>query len=108
MRSRSETHEQLISLQRVCLDGRTLEFGQAFLSLVAHDGAPSWSCTLRGASAARLSHLAGEIYLQALTLDGRSIEGRVTGPSTALPASEAPAVVELAGLGTLLVEGRGL
>jgi hypothetical protein len=47
MRKPSETHDQLISLQRLCFDGHTLDFQQAFLTLGAQDGPPVWSCTLR-------------------------------------------------------------
>jgi len=108
MRKPSETHEQLISLQRLCLDGRALEFGQAFLSLRAQDGASALSCTLRGVSADQLGRLEGELHLRAQALDGRTIEGRVSAPGSLPPCAETPTVVELAGLGPLLVEGRKL
>jgi hypothetical protein len=108
MRKPSETHEQLISLQRLCLDGRALEFRQAFLSLRAQDGLPMWSCTLRGVSADELGRLEGELRLRAQALDGRTIEGRVAAPGSPAPFHESPTVVELAGLGALLSEGREL
>ena len=106
MRNTSQTHEQLISLQRLCLDGRRLDFRQAFLSLRTEDGPPLWSCTLRGVSAEERDRLEGELHLRAQALDGRAIEGRVAAPSTLPPDSETPAVLELAGLGALLIEGR--
>jgi hypothetical protein len=105
MREPSNTHEQLISLQRLCLDGRALDFGQAFLSLSTQDGAPVWSCTLRGVSADVLSRLDGELQLRAQALDGRTIEGRVAAPGSSPPPGTL-AVLELAGLGPLLIEGR--
>jgi hypothetical protein len=108
MREPSETHEQLISLQRLSLDGRRLDFGQAFLSLGAQDGPPVWSCTLRGVSADELGRLEGECHLRAQALDGRTIEGRVGAPTSLPPSAETPAVLELTGLGALLIEGREL
>jgi hypothetical protein len=106
MRNTSPAHEQLISLQRLCLDGRALDFGQAFLSLRAEDGAPQWSCTLRGISLDELGRLEGELCLRSQALDGRTIEGRIAAPSSLPPSAETPAVVELAGLGPLLIDGR--
>jgi len=108
MRTPSETHDQLISLQRLWLDGRALDFQQAFLSLGTHDGASVWSCTLRGVSADELGRLEGELHLHALALDGRAIEGRVAVPGSSSTLAETPTVVELVGLGPLLIEGREL
>jgi hypothetical protein len=108
MRKPSETHDQLISLQRLSLDGRTLDVGQAFLTLGVQDGVPVWSCTLRGVSADELGRLEGELALRAQALDGRTIEGRVAAPGSPAPFHESPTVVELAGLGPLLIEGREL
>jgi hypothetical protein len=106
MRRPSEIHEQLISLQRLCLDGRSLDFGQAFLSLRTQNGPPVWSCTLRGVSADELGRLEGELHLRAQALDGRTIEGRVAAPGSSPAHAEMSAVLELAGLGRLLIEGR--
>ena len=108
MRRPSETHEQLISLQRLCLDGHALEFEQAFLSLTTQDRSALWSCTLRGVSADELGRLEGELALRTQALDGRTIEGRVAAPGSPAPFHESPTVVELAGLGPLLIEGREL
>lgn len=104
MRKPSATHEQLISLQRLCLDGRAIEFRQGFLTIAAS----AWSCTLRGVSADELNTLEGDLSLHAEALDGRTIEGRVAASGLLGPSDEARAVVELAGLGALLIEGRKL
>jgi hypothetical protein len=106
VREPPQTHDQLISLQGLRLDDHAIEFGQAFVSLTTRDGVPSWSCTLRGISADELSRLEGELALSAHALDGRTLEGRVEAPSSLPPSDEAPTVVELAGLGTLLIDGR--
>lgn len=108
MRRPSETHEQLISLQRLCLDGHALEFQQAFLSLTTQDRSALWSCALRGVSADELGRLEGDLALRAQALDGRTIEGRVAAPDSSSSFDGAVAVVELAGLGPLLIEGREL
>ena len=108
MREPSQVHEQLISLQRLCLDGRGLDFRQAFLRVRTEGGSPRWSCTLRGVSADRLDGLRGELRLSAQALDRRTIEGRVAIPIWSPPSAEAPAVLELAGLGPLLIGGRRL
>ena len=100
-----ETHEQLISLQRLCLDGRPLEFRQAFLSLRSGGGPTMWSCTLRGVPAAERQRLGGELSLRAHALDGRTVEGLVAAPTPEREA-ESPAVLELAGLGALLIKDR--
>jgi hypothetical protein len=107
MRKPLPVHEQLISLQRVCLDGRALKFTQAFLSVSVKDDAPSWSCTLRGVADEEAERLQGELELRAQAIDGRTIEGRVSAPSSS-PNVETPAILELAGLGSLLIEGRNL
>ena len=104
MRKPSETHEQLISLQRLCLDGHVIDFQQGFLTI----GASAWSCTLRGASAAEPGALDGELSLRAEALDGRIVEGRVVASGLLAASEEVPAVVELAGLGAPLVEGHNL
>jgi hypothetical protein len=104
MRKPSRTHEQLISLQRLCLDGHALQFAQAFLSLRSEDGAALWSCTLRGVATAERENLKGELCLRAQALDGRTIEGLVAGPSSLAPDATMPAVLELAGLGALLIK----
>jgi hypothetical protein len=104
MRKPLPIHEQLISLQRLCLDGRALEFSQAFLSVNVKDNVPAWSCTLRGVAAEERERLEGELSLQAQALDGRTIEGLVAAPSPPAPSTEMPAVLELAGLGTLLIK----
>ena len=104
----AEIHEQLISLKRLNLDGRQLEFGQAFLSLGAHDGTPLWSCTLRGTLADELARLEGERQLRAQALDGRTIAGRVAVPDVSLLSTDTATVLVLAGLGPLLIEGREL
>jgi hypothetical protein len=108
MRRPSETHEQLISLQRLCLDGHAIEFQQAFLSLTTQDRSALWSCTLRGVSADELGRLEGELALRGQAHDGRTIEGRVAAPDSSSSFDEPVAVVELAGLGPLLIEGREL
>ena len=108
MRKASQTHEQLISLQRLCLDGHALQFAQAFLSLRSEDGAALWGCTLRGVAAAQREHLEGELCLRAQALDGRTIEGLVAAPSSSADGAEMPAVLELAGLGALLIKGPKL
>jgi hypothetical protein len=104
MRKPTQTHEQLISLQRLCLDGHAIQFGQAFLSLRTEEGPPLWSCTLRGVAADEREHLEGELCLRAQALDGRTIEGLVATPSRPAPGTEMPAVLELAGLGALLIK----
>ena len=103
----SPAHDQLISLQRVWLDDQALEFTQAFLSVGVRDGAHAWSCTLRGVPVSESAPLEGEAGLRAQAIDGRSIEGRVVIPSS-LPDAETPAVIELAGLESLLIKGRRL
>jgi hypothetical protein len=101
----SDTHEQLISLQRLCLDGRPLEFRQAFLSLKSGGGGPAvWSCTLRGVPAVEQERLEGELSLRAQALDGRTVEGLVAVSGPAEKDAEPPAVLELAGLGALLIK----
>ena len=104
----SQTHEQLISLQRLCLDSRRVDFEQAVLSLADHDGTRVWSATLRGIPADSLGTLQGDLSLRALSLDGRTIEGRVSGSSSLPPGAESPTAVELEGLGSLLIQGREL
>ena len=103
----SPAHDQLISLQRVWLDGRALEFTQAFLSVGVRDGAPAWSCTLRGVPVSESAPLEGEAGLRAQAIDGRSIEGRVSVPGS-LSGADSPAVLELVGLGSALIDGRKL
>jgi hypothetical protein len=106
MRQLPRSHEQLISLHRLCLDGRALEFAQAFLSVSTKDNLPSWSCTVRGVSIEEASRLQGELELRAEAIDGRTIEGRVGAPGSVAPSAEAPAVLELVGVGSPLIEGR--
>jgi hypothetical protein len=106
VREPPQTHDQLISLQGLCLDDHPIEFGQGFVSLATRDGVLSWSCTLRGVSADGLSRLEGELALSAHALDGRTLEGRVEAPSSLRYSDESPTVVELAGLGTLLIDDR--
>ena len=101
-------HEQLISLQSLWLDGHALDFAQAFLTIGAREGTPVWSCTVRGLPPEELGRLEGELHLRARALDGRTIEGRVSAPSSAPVTAETPAAVELSGLGALLIEGREL
>jgi hypothetical protein len=108
MRDPSHVHEQLISLQRLSLDGRRVDFEQAFLSLGHHDGIFVWSCTLRGVPADELVRLEGELQLHARALDGRTVEGSVAASGSLLSHAETPAVVELAGLGVLRIDGREL
>jgi hypothetical protein len=108
MRESSRFHEQLISLQRLCLDGRALDFSQAFLSISVKDNVPSWNCTLRGVSNEDVSGLQGELELRAEAIDGRTIEGRMGAPGSVAPSAEAPAVLELVGVGSLLIDGRTL
>jgi hypothetical protein len=100
-------HEQLISLRRLCLDGRALEFTQAFLSVNVKDNVPKWSGTLRGVSLEEVSRLRGELELHAQAIDGRTIEGRVMVPDPSVEG-EMSAVLELAGLESLLIDGRQL
>jgi hypothetical protein len=107
MHKPSEAHEQLISLQRLCLDGRSLDFTQAFLSVSVKDNVQSWGCTLRGVPVEDMSRLRGELELRAQAIDGRTIEGRVLLPA-ASPGADTPAVLELTGLESLLIEGREL
>jgi hypothetical protein len=106
MPKRPQTHEQLISLQRLCLDGRPLEFRQAFLSLKSGGGPAVWSCTLRGVPVAERERLGGELSLRAQALDGRTVEGLVTAPTPTENETEPPAVLELTGLGALLIKDR--
>jgi hypothetical protein len=101
-----QTHEQLISLQRLCLDGRALKFGQAFLSLRSGGGPSVWNCTLRGVPATERKRLGGELCLRAQALDGRTVEGLVAAPTQTENEAEQPAVLELAGLGALLIKDR--
>ena len=84
----SQTHEQLISLQRLCLDSRRIDFEQAFVTLANHAGQPGWNCTLRGIPADSLGTLQGDLSLRALSLDGRTIEGRVSGSSSLPPGAD--------------------
>lgn len=107
MHKPSEAHEQLISLQRLRLDGRSLDFTQAFLSVSVNDNVQSWGCTLRGVPVEDISRLRGELELRAQAIDGRTIEGRVLLPA-ASPGADTPAVLELTGLESLLIEGREL
>lgn len=107
MRQPLPIHEQLISLQRLCLDGRAFEFGQAFLSVNVKDNVTAWGCTLRGVSVEEVGRLQGELELRAQAIDGRTIEGRVLAPAS-LSGTEPPAVLELVGVGTPLIEGRTL
>lgn len=108
MREPRETHEQLISLSQLCLDGRKLAFRQGFLSVTAGDGAPSWSCTLRGVAAKALGLLKGELLLRGRARDGRTVEGQVLAPDSSPSCAGMTTVVQLAGLGPLLIEGREL
>ena len=107
MRKPLPIHEQLISLQHISLDGRALDFTRAFISVSMKDGASSWSCTLRGVSIEEAGRLQGELELRAQAIDGRTVEGRVVVP-VSLPNSETSAALELAGLESLLIEGRKL
>jgi hypothetical protein len=102
----SHDHEQLISLQRLSLEGHELRFGQAFLSQQVDGGSTTWVCVLRGISAEQLGCLAGEVPLVARTLDGRRIEGRVLIPQSMLASAEAQQSLELDGVGPMLVDGR--
>jgi hypothetical protein len=93
-----ETHERLISLWRLCHDGRKVQCGQAFLSLRTEEGPPLWSCTLRSVAADQRERLEGELRLWAQALDGRMIEGLVATQSVLAPGAGMPAVLELADL----------
>ena len=102
------THEPLLSLRHLLLDGLPIGFSQGFLSLRAEGGAFSWSCTLRGGVPKQIGRLEGEVLLQAETLDGRHIEGRVLAPQSELQSADASQSLELEGLGPLLIDGREL
>ena len=54
-----------------------------------------------------MHRLRDELELHAQAIDGRSIEGRVVIPSS-LPDADSPAVLELVGLGSALIDGRKL
>jgi hypothetical protein len=108
MRKPDQVHEQLLSLAQLSLDGRPLGFSQALLSLHAEGDPFSWRCTLRGSALERVDRLDGEMLLRAETLDGRQVEGRVCLPKSEQQALDASQMLELEGVGPLLIEGREL
>jgi hypothetical protein len=104
----SQSHDQLLSLRRLTLDGAPIDFSQAFLSLRTEDSVSAWTCVLRGGTPEQLDRLEGELPLTAETLDGRRIEGRMLAPQLEQQPADALPSLTLEGLGRLLIDGREL
>jgi hypothetical protein len=96
------THDELLSLRTLFLQGREVDFTQAFLVWRREGQLFSWSGSVRGDDFGSLVADREEVTLTGTTLDGRSVEGRAT--AQRLDGPDAPLV--LVGDGPLLVAGR--
>ena len=96
-------HQELISLQRLSLGAAGVDFTQAVLvwqrSRLSVDGSGS----ARVAEVAGLPAPGDEVDLEAVSLDGRSITGRVR-----MVEPDAEPMLAFVGIGQLMVEGREL
>lgn len=96
-------HDELLSLQRLVLQGCDIVFTRAAITWRRASHGLVWSGTVRGASAA-IARVGDEVELAATTLDGRAVEGRAV--VTLLDGPEP--VLTFSGSGPLRVEGREL
>jgi hypothetical protein len=96
-------HEELISLRRLALQGRDVAFTQAVLVWQRQSEGMRWSGSVRVADLAGLPEAGAEAYLEALSLDGRTVSGHVL-----VTEPEGEATFSFAGDGPLIVEGRQL
>jgi hypothetical protein len=101
-------HQELISLQRLSLGGVAVDFTQATLVWQRGRTGTDWSGSAR-IDAARpvegqgLPAPGDEAYLEAFSLDGRTISGRVR-----IIEPDHDQALAFAGVGGLVVEGRDL
>ena len=98
------THDELLSLRTLVLQGREVDFTQAFLVWRREGQMFSWSGSVRGDDFVSLVADREEVSLTGMTLDGRSVEGRAA--AQRLDGPDAP--LSLVGDGPLLVAGRKL
>ena len=96
--------DHLLSLRRLCLQGRDIAFSQAFLSWRREGHAASWRGTVRGEGLEELGFDEDEVALEGETLDGRSVTGR----ARVLRLESSWAALQIEGLGPLVVQGRAL
>ena len=97
------THDELLSLRTLVLQGREVDFTQAFLVWRREGQMFSWSGSVRGDDFVSLVADREEVSLTGITLDGRSVEGRAI---LHLDGPDGP--LTLVGSGPLLVAGRKL
>ena len=97
-------HEELISLKRLALQGREVAFTQAFLAWQRDGRQFTWSGTVRGGAAEELAADGEEVSLDATSLDGRAVAGRVV----VMRPEGLEGLLAFAGSEPLLVEGREL
>ena len=97
-------HEELISLKRLALQGREVAFTQAFLAWQRDGRQFTWSGSVRGAALEGIVPDDQEVSLEATSLDGRRVSGRVV----VLQPEGLAGLLAFAGSGPLVVEGREL
>jgi len=97
-------HEELISLQRLALNGQEVAFTQAFLAWQRDGQLLIWSGSVRGAALEGILADAEEVSVAATSLDGRTVAGRVV----ALRPEGLPGLLAFVGVGPLIVAGREL
>jgi hypothetical protein len=96
-------HQELISLQRLSLAGAAVEFTQAVLVWQRGRAGVEWSGSARLKAAEGLPAPGDEVPLEAFSLDGRSITGRVR-----VTEPDHDQALAFVGAGSLIVEGREL
>jgi hypothetical protein len=96
-------HQELISLQRLSLAAADVEFTQAVLVWQRSRLSVDWSGSARVAEVAGLPAPGDEADLEAVSLDGRRISGRVR-----MIEPDAQPMLAFVGIGRLMVEGREL
>jgi hypothetical protein len=96
-------HQELISLQRLSLDGVVIDFTQAVIVWQRGRRGVEWSGSGRLAGAPEVPAPGDEIDLEAFSLDGRGITGRVR-----VTDPDAETLLAFVGIGQLMVEGREL
>lgn len=96
-------HKELISLQRLSLGSAGVEFTQAVIVWQRRLTGTEWSGSVRVTETGGLPRPGDEARLEAHSLDGRSISGRVR---VTEPDDDERYV--FVGVGQLIVEGREL
>jgi hypothetical protein len=96
-------HQELISLQQLSLGGAAVAFTQAVIVWQRGQTGVEWSGSARLAEPAASLAPGDEAYLEAFSLDGRGITGRVR-----IIEPDAEHLLAFEGAGSLIVEGREL